>query len=107
MRRSVTQILIAGLSALPATHHAPVSQPTAFTVSRSRTASAHGCPTAGLDVAAVAARSRLSPSTLHRVWPGEVSSLSEWIRAQRLDPARQDLCDVNRSARSASNIAFS
>ena len=42
---SVTQILLAGLSALPSARQQPVSQLTAITVSRSRPAPARGCAT--------------------------------------------------------------
>ena len=60
----------------------------------------------GLTVAAIAAALRLSPSTLHRAWAGEPCSLAEWIRAQRLDAARRDLCSPAQARRGVSEIAF-
>jgi len=103
---SVSQILIAGLTALPAARRAPVSQLTAYhreqikSLARSRL----GDPEFG--VSEIARRLRLSPSTLHRAWAGEACSLSDWIWAQRLDGARRDLCDSALAARSVSEIAY-
>ena len=103
---SVTQILIAGLSALPARAGRRCRSSPPTTASRSRRWCASGCATR----ASASPRSprdlRLSPSTLHRVWGGEACSLSDWIWAQRLDAARRDLCDPALAARSISEIAF-
>ena len=104
---SVSQILVAGLAALPAARHAPVSQLTAYhraqikALVRSRLADPH------FGVAQIAQALRLSPSTLHRAWAGEACSLGDWIWAQRLDAAKRDLCDPGLGARSVSEIAFS
>jgi AraC-like DNA-binding protein len=104
---SVTQILIAGLSALPAARQQPISQLTAYHREQIKAcARARLCDPA-LTVAGIAAQLHLSTSTLHRAWAGEACSIAEWIWAQRLDAARRDLCDPSFSARSVSEIAFS
>jgi AraC-like DNA-binding protein len=104
---SVTQILIAGLSALPAARQQPVSQLTAYHREQIKAcARARLCDPA-LTVAGIAAQLHLSTSTLHRAWAGEACSIAEWLWAQRLDAARRDLCDPSFSARSVSEIAFS
>lgn len=106
---SVTQILIAGLSALPAASQQPASQPTAYrreqikACARSRSRSRDPA----LTVTSIALQLRVSPSTLHRAWAGEACSLAEWIASRRLDAIRRDLCDPNFAARSVSEIAFS
>lgn len=104
---SVTQILVAGLSALPAARHASVSHLTAYHRERIKACALARLREPGLDVAALAAELRLSPSTLHRAWSGQACSLTEWIWSQRLDAARHDLCDPNQAARGISEIAFS
>jgi len=104
---SVTQILIAGLSALPAARRQPVSQLAAYHREQIRACVRERLRDPGLTVADIAARLRVSPSTLHRSWAGEACSLAEWIWAQRLDAARRDLCDPGMGARSVSEIAFS
>ena len=104
---SVTQILIAGLSALPAARRAPVSQLTAYHREQIKALVRLRLRDAGFGVAEIARQLRLSPSTLHRAWAGEVCSLSDWIWSQRLDAARRDLGDPALAARSVSEIAFS
>lgn len=104
---SVTQILIAGLSALPAAHRQPVSQLNAYHRERVKACVRARLCDPSLTVAAIAAELRFSPSTLHRIWAGEACSLADWIWAQRLDAARRDLCDPGLAARSVSEIAFS
>ena len=104
---SVTQILIAGLSALPAAHRPALSNLTALHREQIKASVRTRLREPGLSVAAVAAQLRLSPSTLHRAWAGEPCSLADWIWAQRLDAARRDLCDPALAARSVSEIAFS
>lgn len=104
---SVTQILIAGLSALPAARQAPVSHLTAYHREQIKACVRARLRDPTLSVATLAAQLRLSLSTLHRAWSGEACSLSEWIWAQRLDAAQHDLCDPNQSARSVSEIAYS
>lgn len=103
---SVTQILIAGLSALPAARRAPVSQLTAYHREQIKALVRERLRDASFGVAEIAASLRLSPSTLHRVWGGEACSLSDWLWAQRLDAARRDICDPALAARSISEIAF-
>jgi AraC-like DNA-binding protein len=104
---SVTQILIAGLSALPAAHRPALSNLTALHREQIKACVRARLREPGLSVAGIAAHLRLSPSTLHRAWLGEPCSLADWIWAQRLDAARRDLCDPALHARSVSEIAFS
>lgn len=104
---SVTQILIAGLSALPAAHQPPVSQLTAYHREQIKACVRARLRDPALTVASIAAQLRVSTSTLHRAWSGEACAIAEWIWAQRLDAAQRDLCDPGSAARSVSEIAFS
>ena len=104
---SVTQILIAGLSALPAARRQPVSHLTAYHREQIKTMVRSRLRDPNLTVAGIAAHLRMSPSTLHRAWAGEPCSIADWIWTQRLDAARRDLCDPALAARSVSEIAFS
>ena len=104
---SVTQILIAGLSALPAARRPALSHLTALHREQIKACVRTRLREPGLSVAGIAAQLRLSPSTLHRAWLGEPCSLADWIWAQRLDAARRDLCDPTLDARSVSEIGFS
>jgi AraC-like DNA-binding protein len=104
---SVTQILIAGLSALPAARRQAVSHLTAYHREQIKACARARIHDSELTVAGIAAQLHLSTSTLHRAWAGEACSLAEWIWAQRLDAARRDLCDPGLAARSVSEIAFS
>lgn len=103
---SVSQILVAGLVALPAAQQAPISRLTAYHREQIKAlVRVHlGDPEFG--VAEIASCLRLSVSTLHRAWAGEACSLSNWIWAQRLDSSRRDLCNPALAARSVSEIAF-
>ncbi len=103
---SVTNILIAGLSALPAARRPPVSQMTAYHRERIKAMVRDRLRNPDFGVAEIAAQLRLSPSTLHRVWGGEGCSLSDWIWSLRLDAAKRELCDPAQAARSISEIAF-
>jgi AraC-like DNA-binding protein len=103
---SVAQILIAGLSALPAARRPAVSQLTAYHREQIKDLVRQRLRDPEFGVAEIAARLRMSPSTVHRVWGGEACSLSDWIWSQRLDSARRDLCDPALGARSISEIAF-
>lgn len=104
---SVTQILIAGLSALPAARQLPVSQLTAYHREQIKACVRARLREPGLTVASIAGQLRLAPSTLHRAWAGEPCSVADWIWALRLDAARRDLCDPGLTACSVSRIAFS
>jgi AraC-like DNA-binding protein len=104
---SVTQILIAGLSALPAARQQPVSHLTAYHREQIKACARARLRDPALTVVGIAAQLRVSPSTLHRAWAGEACSIAEWIWARRLDAARRDLCDPGMGARSVSEIAFS
>jgi AraC-like DNA-binding protein len=59
-----------------------------------------------LSVNDIAAHLRLSPSTIHRAFAGEPSSLNAWIWNQRLDGAKRELCDPALINRTISEIAF-
>lgn len=103
---SVTQILVAGLSGLPAARQAPVTQRAAYHRAQIKACIRARLHEPGLSVAAIAAQLRLSPSTMHRAWRGEACSIAEWIWSQRLDAARRELCDPGQRGRSVSAIAF-
>lgn len=103
---SVTNILIAGLSALPGAQPASVSQLAALHREQIKACVRARLRDPGLTVAAIAAQLRVSPSTLHRAWSGEPCSLADWIWSQRLDAARRDLCSPGVARRSVSEIAF-
>ena len=104
---SVTQILVAGLSALPAARQQPVSKLTAYHREQTKAVVRAELRDPLLTVAGIAQRLRVSPSTLHRAWAGEACSIAEWIWTQRLDASRRDLLDPSRDACSVSQIAFS
>lgn len=103
---SVTHILVAGLSALPAARPVPVSHLAALHREQIKACVRTRLHDPELGVAGIAAQLRLSPSTLHRAWSGEPCSLAEWIRVQRLDAAQRDLCSPAHAKRSISEIAF-
>lgn len=103
---SVTQILVAGLSALPAGQELGVSQRTAFHREQVKALVRQRLRDPSLTVAEVANALRMAPSTLHRAWAGEACSLADWIWALRLDAARRDLIDPALAGRSVSEIAY-
>ncbi len=104
---SVSNILIAGLSALPAACKQPVSQLQAYQVERIKACIKAQLQNPQLNVVVLAAQLNTSTSTLHRAWANEACSLSDYIWAQRLERAKRDLCDPSLTARSVSEIAFS
>jgi AraC-like DNA-binding protein len=104
---SVTNILIAGLSALPAARRQPVSQLHTYQLERIKSAVAASLRDPHLNVAMLSALLRTSASTLHRTWTSEACSLSDYIWAQRLEHAKRDLCNPGFAACSVSEIAFS
>lgn len=104
---SVTQILVAGLAALPGARGPACTQLQALHREQVRALVRERLRDPALSVGEIARCLRLSPSTLHRAWAGESCSLSDWIWAQRLDGARRDLCDPALAGRSVSQIAFS
>lgn len=104
---SVTNILIAGLSALPAARKQPVSQLHAYQVERIKACVRTHLQNPGLNVALISGQLKSSASTLHRTWASEACSLSDYIWAQRLEHAKRDLCDPSLAKRSVSEIAFS
>ena len=77
---SVSQILIAGLAALPAARRAPVSQLTAYHREQIKALRARAPARSRASAWRRSPRAlRLSPSTLHRAWAGEA------VLAERLD----------------------
>ncbi len=104
---SVTQILIAGLSALPAACKQPVSQLYAYQLERIKACVRANLQNPTLNVALLSGQLRSSASTLHRTWASEACSLTDYIWAQRLEHTKRDLCDPSLAARSVSEIAFS
>jgi AraC-like DNA-binding protein len=104
---SVTNILIAGLSALPAARKQPVSQLHTYQVERIKASVSASLRDPHLNVAMLSAQLRTSASTLHRTWASEACSLSDYIWAQRLEHAKRDLCNPSLAACSVSEIAFS
>jgi AraC-like DNA-binding protein len=103
---SVTQILVAGLSALPAARGPGVSTRAALHREQLKSLVRRRLRDPALNVAELARALRLTPSTLHRAWAGEPCSLSDWIWAQRLDAARRDLADPALARRGVSAVAF-
>ncbi len=103
---SVTNILVAGLSALPGARPLAISRLAALHREQVKACVRARLRDPDLTVAGIAAQLRLSPSTLHRAWSGEPCSLAEWIRVQRLDAAQRDLCSPAHAKRSVSEIAF-
>ena len=104
---SVTQILIAGLSALPAVRQPQVSNLRAYHREQIKACVRERLRDPNLSVASIAAQLRVSPNTLHRAWAGEACSIAECIWTLRLDGARDDLFDPTLAARSISAIAYS
>ena len=104
---SVRQILIAGLSTLPAAKQAPLSTLRAYHLERIKACARARLHDPTLTVASIAAELKMSSSTLHRAWGLEGCSIADWIWAQRLDGAYRDLCDPSLLGRSVSEIAFS
>ena len=102
----VTQILVAGLSTLPAAQGQGVSQRTAFHREQVKALVRQRLRDPLLNVAELARALRVTPSTLHRAWAGEPTSLADWIWAQRLDAARRDLGDPALAGRGVGEIAF-
>jgi AraC-like DNA-binding protein len=103
---SVTQILVAGLAGLPQARQQPLSQLRGYHRERIKACVREHLREPGFGVTDVAARLRVSPSTLQRAWAGEACALGDWIWSQRLDAARRDLCDPALAARGISEIAF-
>lgn len=103
---SVSQILVAGLAALPAARHAPLTQLAAYYREQIKALVRSRLSDPELSVADLARRLGVSASTLQRAWCGEACALGDWIWALRLDAARRDLCDPSLAARRVSEIAF-
>ncbi|MGE0315436.1 MAG: helix-turn-helix domain-containing protein [Lautropia sp.] len=103
---SVTQILVAGLSSLPAALQSQPSQLTRFHREQIRAyLNAHlGDPQLGVN--SIAAALKVSPSTVHRAWAGEACTLADTIRNARLDACRRALADPAQALRGISEIAF-
>lgn len=104
---SVIQILIAGLTTLPAAKQRPLPQLRLYHLERIKACVRKRLRDPQLTVASVAADLKMSSSSLHRTWSAETCSLGDWIWAQRLDAAHRDLCNPGMLGRSVSEIAFS
>jgi transcriptional regulator GlxA family with amidase domain len=103
---SVTQILVAGLSSLPAAQRARAGPLTRLHREQIR---AHVLANLGdpqLGVGSIAAALKVSASTVHRAWAGEACSLTDSIRNTRLEACRRALGDPAQTHRSVSEIAF-
>lgn len=105
--QGVEHILIAGLRALPSANAQPMSSLTAFHRERIKALVRERLRDPHLSVAEIAARLRISVSTVHRVFAGEACSITDWIWAQRLDRVKRDLCDPALASRNISDLAFS
>ncbi len=103
---SVENILVAGLSSLPAAARPPVSNLAALHREQIKAYVLRHLRDPNLTVDRVAAHMRVSPSTVHRAFAGEPCSLNTWIWARRLEGARRDLCDPAGMHRTISEIAF-
>lgn len=104
--QSVEHILIAGLRSLPGAGTRQVSNLTALHREQIRAFVHDHLRDPQLSVAQIAAHLRISASTVHRVFAGEPSSITDWIWAQRLDGVKRDLCDPTLASRSVSDLAF-
>lgn len=103
---SVTQILVAGLRTLPQAQPPAVSSLTAYHRAQIKDHVERHLADPALDVAAIAAALRLSPSSVHRVFAGEACSVSEWIWGRRLDRLAQALADPAQRAVGVGTLAF-
>lgn len=107
---SVEHIVVAGLSGLSGDDVAPPTDDAALlAASRREQVKAFArsrLRDPGLSVAGIAAALHLSVSTVHRCFAGEPVSVAEWIRAERLDAIRDDLCDPALQYRTVSDVAF-
>jgi AraC-like DNA-binding protein len=104
---SVTHILIAGLSALPAASKQSESKIKLYQLERIKASIHEHLRNPQLSATMLSAQLRISTSTLHRTWASQACSLSEYIWALRLDHAKRDLCSPNLKAYTVSEIAFS
>ena len=105
--QSVEHILIAGLRSLPGARQRSPSNLTVLHREQVRAFICARLRDPDLNVQRIAAHLRLSVSTVHRAFAGEDCSVSDWIRSQRLEGARDDLADPRLAQRSVSEIAFS
>lgn len=104
--QGVEHILVAGLRGLSAPDDRPVSRLTALHRAQVRAFIGANLRDPRLSVSRIAAHLQLSVSTVHRVFAGEGLSVSEWIRAQRLEGARADLTEPRLARYSVSEIAY-
>ncbi|MEZ5660891.1 MAG: helix-turn-helix domain-containing protein [Burkholderiaceae bacterium] len=103
---SVTQILVAGLSSLPAAHQVQPSKLTRFHREQIRAYVCAHLGEPGLGAGSIAAALKMSTSTVHRAWAGEACSLADFIRNARLDACRRALADPAHALLGISEIAF-
>jgi AraC-like DNA-binding protein len=103
---SVTNILIAGLRALPGAPHSSMSNLVSFHLEQIKAYVRQHLDEPGLCVGQIARELRMSTSNVHRVFAGEACSVSDWIWALRLDRVQRDLCDPGLLGKSVSQLAF-
>lgn len=103
---SIESILVGCLSAMPGAEPLPSSNALTFHRERIKAFAQRRLRDPELDVHQIAAHLQLSPSTVHRAFEDEPTSLSRWIWLQRLEGARRDLADPAQAARSVTEIAF-
>ena len=103
---SVTNILIAGLRALPGAQPAPLSHRAAFHLEQIRAYVLQHLDEPDLNVGRIARDLRMSVSSVHRSFAAEATSISDWIWARRLDRVQRDLCEPGLRGRSVSQCAY-
>lgn len=104
---SVEHILLAGLRTLPvAGAPAGVSHLTAYHREQIKDCIRRRLRDPQLGVDEIARETRLSVSSLHRVFSGEGESLSDYLWRQRLEAVRRELLDPASQGRRVSEIAY-
>lgn len=103
---SVSRILVAGLASLPDAPSPVTSSLTSYHRERIKALVRSRYRDPGFGVAEIAATLKLSASSVHRAWAGEVMSITDWIWSLRLESARADLADPQLASHSISRIAF-
>ena len=103
---SVTNILIAGLRALPGAQPAPLSHRAAFHLEQIKAYALQHLDEPDLNVGRIARDLRMSVSSVHRGFAAEATSISDWIWARRLDRVQRDLCEPGLRGRSVSQCAY-
>lgn len=104
---SIENILIAGLASLdPSSRATACASQAMLRRDRIKAYVTENLRNPSLNVDLIAASLRVAPSTVHRSFVGEPTSLNSWIWARRLDNARSELCDPRLAHRTITDIAF-